>query len=204
MSNTKNVRVVRATTAALLAVAAVGLAAGSGLAQAPKAGSRAQAPAQPAWIYPAIAKFGGVHPRTDVAVRPDPKVNYKIFADVVSDERNPAGQFDGLVRLARLVNLMAYAKVPPDHVHIVALLDGMSGWAAATNAVFQRQFHADNPNLPIVHALKKAGVTLLICSQALAEHGLPDDAVDPDVTITLSALTDPVVYGQKGYIYMQL
>lgn len=45
---------------------------------------------------------------------------------------------------------------------------------------------------------------LLICSQALAENKLPDSAVDPDVTITLSALTDMVVFGQKGYIYMQL
>lgn len=204
MSKAKNARMVRATAPALLLVAAVALAAGSAFAQAPKAGERAKAPVQPAWIYPVIAKFGGVHPRADVAVRPDPKANYRIFADVVSDDRNPAGQYDALVRLARLVNLMAYAKVPPSHVHIVALLDGMSGWAAATNAFYQEQFNADNPNLAIVHALKKAGVTLLICSQALAEHGLPDSAIDPDVTITLSALTDPVVYGERGYIYMQL
>ncbi|HKK45112.1 MAG TPA: DsrE family protein, partial [Balneolaceae bacterium] len=67
-----------------------------------------------------------------------------------------------------------------------------------------KQFKSDNPNLPILHALKKAGVKLMICSQALAEHGMPDKIVDPDVTITLSALTDAVVYGQKGYTYMQL
>jgi hypothetical protein len=33
---------------------------------------------------------------------------------------------------------------------------------------------------------------------------LPDSAVVPDVTVTLSALTDVVVYGQKGYSYMEL
>ena len=53
---------------------------------------------------------------------------------------------------------MAYAKVPPDHVHIVALFDGEVGFAAATNTFYRNAFKADNPNLTIVHALKKAGV----------------------------------------------
>lgn len=158
----------------------------------------------PEWIYPVIPNIGGVHPRPNLPVRPDPNVGYKIFVDVVSKERDPSGQFQGLKRLARLVNLMGYGKVPPSHVHIVALLDGGSGYAAAKNAFYEEQFKADNPNLPIVHALRKAGIKLMICSQALAENGIPDKAVDPDVTITLSALTDAVVYGQKGYIYMQL
>lgn len=204
MLKTNNAGAIHAIAPILLVVSVAALAPGKAVAQFPEAGGQAKAPPQPAWIYPVIAKFGGVHPRADAAVRPDPKVNYKIFVDVISDERNPAGQYEALIRLARLVNLMAYAKVPPEHVHIVALLDGMTGWAAATDAIYQQQYKANNPNLPIVHALKKAGVRLLVCSQALAEHDLPDSAVDPDVTISLSALTDPVVYGQKGYIYMRL
>lgn len=163
------------------------------------------AEAGPTWIYPAIPKFGGVHPRPELPVRPDPKVNYRIFVDVIStNSPDSTGRFLSLIRLARLVNLMAYSKVPNDHVHIVALLDGKSGFAAARNDYYQKNFHRNNPNLSIVHALKKAGVKLLICSQALAEHNIADDVVDPDVTITLSALTDAVIYGQKGYIYMQL
>lgn len=108
------------------------------------AGTAGKSP-RPTWVYPVIKEYGGVHPRPNLPVRPDPKVHYKIFADVVSDDRNPAGQYEGFVRLARLVNLMAYAKVPSDHVHIVALPDGTTGWAAATNAVHQQQFNADNP-----------------------------------------------------------
>lgn len=160
--------------------------------------------AAPKWIHPVIAEFGGVHPRPDLPVRPDPKVNYRIFVDMVNDHTNAKGQYEGLNRLARLVNLMAYAGVPPKHVHIVALLDGKNGFASLTNKSFQSMFKKDNPNLPIVHALKKAGVEIMVCSQALAEFDVPDDAIDKSVTITLSALTDAVVFGQKGYIYMQL
>jgi len=158
----------------------------------------------PEWVYPLIPGFGGVHPRPDLPVRPDPSVNYKIFVDVVSHNRDPAGRFEGLQRLARLVNLMAYAKVPPQHVHIVALLDGASAMAAVSNDFYRKNFKGDNPNLALVQALKKAGVALLVCGQGLAENGMPDSVVSPDATVTLSALTDVVIYGQRGYIYMQL
>lgn len=99
---------------------------------------------------------------------------------------------------------MAYAKVPRDHVHIVALLDEQVGYAPGANAFYSKVFGGDNPNLELVHALKKAGVTLLVCSQGLAENNIPDNAIDPDLTITLLALTDNVVYGHKGYTYMRL
>lgn len=164
----------------------------------------APASVQPKWIFPAVPGFGGVHPRPDLPVRPDPKVDYKIFVDVASSETNKQGHYGALNRLARLVNLMAYAGVPPSRVHIVALLDGRTMTAALRDPVYKRHFKTTNPNLAILHALKKAGVTLMVCSQALAGFGVPDSAIDPAVTVTLSALTDTVVYGQKGYIYMRL
>ena len=171
---------------------------------AAKSGSNVKASSAPEWIYPALPGFGRVHPRPGLPVRPDPKENYKIFVDVVSPGRDPSGKFNSLMRLARLVNLMAYAKVPPGHVHIVALLDEKVGFASGTNAFYNKLFGGDNPNLPLIHALKKAGVEMLVCSQGLAENHIPDSAIDPGVTITLSALTDMVVYGHKGYTYMRL
>jgi len=166
------------------------------------------------WVYPVIKKFGGVHPRPDADMQPDPGADYKIFVDVVHASKNPAKMYGSLNRLARLVNLMGYAKVPADHVHIVALLDGRTGMASLTDAAYAREWakfdpkHATkgmkNPNLAVIHALKKAGVKLMICSQAMAELGLKDSDIDPSVTITLSALTDPVIYGHRGYTYMQL
>lgn len=65
-------------------------------AQPKAAGTPAKAPE---WVYPLIPGFGGVHPRPDLPVRPDPSVNYKIFVDVVSHNRDPAGRFEGLQRL---------------------------------------------------------------------------------------------------------
>lgn len=156
------------------------------------------------WVYPVIQGFGKVHPRTDVAVQPDPGADYKVIVDVVNGSDDPSKVYHSLERLARTVNLLGFAKVPPEHVHIVAVLDGKAGFAAASNAVYRKHFKVDNPNLAILHALKAAGVDLLVCSQAMAEMDLKDSDIGPDVTISLSALSDFVVYGQRGYSYMQL
>jgi intracellular sulfur oxidation DsrE/DsrF family protein len=156
------------------------------------------------WINPVIEHFGRVHPRPDAAVQPDPAADYKVIVDVIHGSKNPAEVYGSLERLARIVNLMGYAKVPPEHVHIVAVIEGEATLAAASNPVYRKFHKVDNPNAPIIHALKQAGVTLLVCGQALAENGFKDSDVNPDVTVSLSALSDFVVYGQRGYSYMQL
>jgi intracellular sulfur oxidation DsrE/DsrF family protein len=176
--------------------------------------ARPAAKSKVTWVHPVIANYGGVHPRPDVDMQPDPGADYKVFVDVLSTGKDPTKVLGSLQRLARLVNLMGYAKVPPGHVHIVALLDEKAGMAALTDTAYARMMakydprHAKkgmkNPNLPLLHALKKAGVKLMICSQAMAGGGIKDSEIDPSVTITLSALTDPVIYGHKGYTYMQL
>lgn len=156
------------------------------------------------WVYPAIPKFGGVHPRPDADAQPDPKADYKIIVDVVSTGADKGKPYGSLVRLARLVNLLAYSGVPPEHIHIVALLDRAAGAAGLTNAASRKFLKQDNPNLEILHALKKAGVKLLVCGQAMAEFGAQDSDLDPSITVALSALTVPIFYEQQGYGYMQL
>lgn len=163
-----------------------------------------QADAAAEWVHPLIAKYGAVHPRPDAAAQPDPAADYKVFVDVVSASENMGEMFHSLDRLARLVNLMAWAKVPADHVHIVALLDEKAALAALDNAQYRKHFKTDNPNLDVLRALHAAGVKLLICSQAMAGMGLKDSDIDPSVTVSLSALTDPVIYGHEGYTYMRL
>lgn len=164
----------------------------------------ADAPSTTTWVYPVIKGFGKVHPRADVAVQPDPNADYKVIVDVVHGSDDPSKVFHSLQRLARTVNLLGFAKVPADHVHIVAVLDGEAAFAAGSNALYRKHFKVDNPNLAILHALKQSGVELLVCSQALAEMGIKDSDLGPDITVSLSALSDFVVYGQRGYSYMQL
>ncbi|MGH8220186.1 MAG: DsrE family protein [Steroidobacteraceae bacterium] len=151
-----------------------------------------------------IRGYGGVRPRPDLPSNLTPGTDYKVIVDVVHGSPNHAQVMSSLVRLARLVNLMAYAGIPRDHVHIAAVIEGMAGFGVLTNEAYRKRFNVDNPNLALLHELKSAGVDLMVCAQALAENDWPDSDVSPDVTVTLSALTDFVVFGQRGYSYMQL
>ena len=156
------------------------------------------------WINPVIKDFGAVHPRPDAAVQPDPSAEYKVIVDVVHGDDDHTAVLGSLQRLARMVNLLGYAKVPSNRVHIVAVLQGHATFAATSNAAYRKFFKVDNPNLKILHELKQSGVELLVCGQALAEGGLVDTDVGPDITVSLSAVTDFVVYGHLGYSYVQL
>lgn len=187
----------------IVALAAAGLCLWGALIGSAFAAEPAAKPTT-SWVYPLIPKFGAVHPRPDLPEQPDPKADYKVFVDVVGGNPDHAKPLESLDRLARLVNLMAYAKVPASHVHIVALIERQATPAVFGNAAYRAHFQVDNPNLEILHALKAAGVHLMVCSQALAGMGVADSAVSPDVAVTLSALTDAVVYGRRGYSYMQL
>jgi intracellular sulfur oxidation DsrE/DsrF family protein len=99
---------------------------------------------------------------------------------------------------------MAYAGIPRNHIHIAAVIEDMAGFSVLTDEAYRKQFNVYNPNLVLLHELKDAGVELMVCAQALAENNWVDSDVTPDVTVTLSALTDFVVYGQRGYTFMQL
>lgn len=190
-------------TCALIGAACIGMptSARTAPSSAPTA-AVSQAPGL--WVYPVIRGYGGVRPRPDLPSRLSAQTDYKVIVDVVHGDTGHAHVLGSLVRLARLVNLMAYAGIPREHVHIAAVLEDMAGFSVLTNAAYRKRFNVDNPNLALLHDLKSAGVELMVCSQALAENDWSDSDVTPDVIVTLSALTDFVVYGQRGYSYMQL
>jgi intracellular sulfur oxidation DsrE/DsrF family protein len=197
-------------------IVAAGIAASTASTASTAAGTAEPNPAQPPnapsaqpsmpglWVYPLVRGYGGVRPRPDLPASLSSGTEYRILVDVVHGDSNHAQVTSSLVRLARLVNLMAYAGVPRDHVHIAAVIEDMAGYAVLTNEAYRKQFNVDNPNLTLLHELKSSGVELMVCAQALAENSWPDTDVSPDVTVTLSALTDFVVYGQRGYSYLQL
>jgi intracellular sulfur oxidation DsrE/DsrF family protein len=167
-------------------------------------GPGAQPPRPGLWVYPVIRGYGGVRPRPDLPSNLSPGTDYRVIVDVIHGDPSHAQVLASLVRLARLVNLMAHAGIPRDHVHIAAVIEDMAGYAVLSNEAYQKLFNVDNPNLALLHELKSSGVELMVCAQALAENGWPDSDVSPDVSVTLSALTDFVVYGQRGYSYLQL
>jgi intracellular sulfur oxidation DsrE/DsrF family protein len=156
------------------------------------------------WVHPLIKQYGGVHPRPDLSASLPAALEYKLITDVAHGSADHQRVLPSLQRLARLANLFAYEGFPPARVRIAAVIEGEATSATLTNEAFRKRFETDNPNLELLRELKHAGIELMVCAQTLAESDTPDSDISPDVTITLSALTDLAAYEARGYTYLQL
>lgn len=148
--------------------------------------------------------FGGVHPLPHAAVQPDPKATYKAFFYVTWASSSPSKVNPGLVHLARAVNVMVASGVPLSQLHYVALIHEKAAFVVLRNPYYHLLKGADNPNLVLLRELRKAGVRLLVCGQALAAMQVRQSWIDPDVEVSLSALSDEIIYGNKGYAFVDL
>ncbi|MEM9261857.1 MAG: DsrE family protein [Bacteroidota bacterium] len=150
-------------------------------------------------VAPIIKEFGAIYDIPSATVKPDPKKVYKIVVDVVTGADKPEQLSVGLNNVARMINLHAVGGVPAGKIYVVLALHGGATIATLTNEAYQEKFGMDNPNAPLVKALKEAGVKLVVCGQSLLGRDIPLKAVLPEIEIGTSMLTTVSTYQLKGY-----
>lgn len=143
------------------------------------------ASAEPIWQNPVI-RGHKVHPMPEAAVQPSRDREYKILFDVTKaagtrDQVNP-----GLEHVARLINLFALAKVPPEKLKIVAVPYDPATAGVLDDRHYREKYQFDNPDRKLINALKRAGVIVYVCGQALAHRGLEPVWVNLEVDIALA------------------
>jgi DNA-binding transcriptional ArsR family regulator/intracellular sulfur oxidation DsrE/DsrF family protein len=164
----------------------------------------AMAAANGFWETPTIHSSGAMHPLPQASYKPDTGSIYKVVFEINKAADKPEQINPGLNRVARTVNLYTWAGVPLTHLHFVAVASGGATAMTLDNAYYRKVFGVDNPNLPVIEELKKAGVDVAVCGQAVAEKKYPYEAIDTHVTLALSALTTITELQQKGYALMPL
>ena len=141
--------------------------------------------ADPEWVYPTIQKYG--------------KVVFNMIGAGDADKVNPS-----LDRVARAVNIFTSAGVPVSHLHFVVVIHGPATPSVLDNTHYREKFNVDNPNVKLIGELEKVGVKVVVCGQALAGQNFPHDWVDPQVEITLAAISDVIILEQEGYVFFPL
>jgi ubiquinone/menaquinone biosynthesis C-methylase UbiE/intracellular sulfur oxidation DsrE/DsrF family protein len=153
-----------------------------------------------ALAFSIIRDYGGVAVRPN-AVEP-PLRGAKVVFDV-SVATEPSELNKGLVRVARLLNLYGAAGLSANDITIAVVLHGESTKSVLSDGAFQSRLSAEaNPNLPLINALRKAGVEVLVCGQALNYQGFADSEVADGVSIATAALTVVVNRQSAGYAYV--
>lgn len=156
------------------------------------------------WTTPTIHGYGMMHMLPDAAYQPEKHTTYKIVYALTKGPKAATDVNSSLDHVARTVNIFVASGVPVSHLKMVAIAYGDATTLALTDEAYRAKFGVDNPNLPLIAALRKVGVDVAVCAQAVAENHYEYSAVDKSVTTALSGVTTIVTLEQKGYALMSM
>lgn len=149
--------------------------------------------------YPLISGYGKVTPVPNGALMPQPKATYRIVFDATRAGKKPSDVSESLQKVARAVNLFANAGVAGENIGVAVVLHSEATFATLSNAAYRAKFGRSNPNENLLTQLKKHGVQLYVCGQALAERGLSPQDVAESVRTAQAALTAVAELQRRGY-----
>lgn len=151
------------------------------------------------WQYPEIDNFGRMQLLPEAVDQPSPDKVHKALFNVTKPSKDKSKPNPGLDHVARAVNVFASAGVARDKRDFVVIIHGPATVSVLNDAQYEKHYGQTNPNTRLIKALKDAGVTVHVCGQALAEHDFEQTWVGANVDVALSALSDLVIYGNRGY-----
>jgi intracellular sulfur oxidation DsrE/DsrF family protein len=123
---------------------------------------------------------------------PDPAMTYKVVFDVAK-----------AATVARYVNTLAKYGVPADHRKIAVVLHQDGTPMIQNNAAYKAAHEGrDNPNIPLIQSLKKAGVDFRVCGQSVLAHKIDPKTIMPEIELDLWALNTMVTLELRGYVHM--
>lgn len=157
------------------------------------------APALAAQKVSPVVPFGAIYDISEATVKPDPDLNYRLVIDVFSGAEAPDSLGAGLYNVARMLNLFSVGGVADDKVDVVLAIHGGATFGVLDNDHYHKRYGVDNPNIPLIAALKEAGVKVTVCGQSLTGRGIATEDVNPQVEIATSMLTTVAMYQMRGY-----
>jgi intracellular sulfur oxidation DsrE/DsrF family protein len=160
-------------------------------------------PVNPGKSFPVIKEYGGVYDVPFAEEMPDPALQYKIIADVGEKNEKAAELYSPLEYIARMYNLHVYAGVPQKNLDVAVALHSEAIYLILTNEAYHKKFGVDNPNIKVLGELKKAGVKIFGCGQAIQRNAIAKEDINPDVTVALSRFTVVSEYQMKGYAFFK-
>lgn len=163
---------------------------------------------KPKFQHPVIKDHGGIVVLPEAAHQP--KKNSKVIIDITSDGKS-GSVIKGFDRAALILNQYTEAEAGIDHgfkmaiiLHGPATKAALSheGYAKHTNPYLTDKGKTKNPHLDLIVKLKKAGVGVFVCGQALAHHGYAASEVASEVEVAVSAATLNINLQMEGYAYL--
>lgn len=148
---------------------------------------------------PIIQDYGTTFAVDQPDFKTNPKKKYKVVFDVYDTPEDPGSVNRMLNTLARFINMHAHAGVPLKNIKVVGVLHNKASKDALDNEAYRKRYGVDNPNIPLMKALEKAGAELYICGQSISARNINPDRLAPPLKTALSAMTVFVALQEQGY-----
>ncbi len=152
---------------------------------------------------PLIKNFGAVYLVPFAIEKPNPELNYKILVDVNTASEKPEIVNENLEAVAKVLNLHILGGVPLKNLQVVLVVHGAAAFNLMNNVAYQQKYAVDNPNLPLLTELGKAGVKIFICGQTVLKRNIDYHLLAPEVTVAMSAITTITNYTIKGFTVLK-
>ncbi len=129
----------------------------------------------------------------------DPNKVYKVVFDIHNSPEDPSALNPILNTLARFLNMHAHSGVPLENLRVVGVIHNRASKDAMNNEAYREKFGVDNPNIPLMEELEKAGAELYMCGQSIYARGVDPQRMAKPVKTALSAMTVFLSLQSEGY-----
>lgn len=190
--------VASALAVTLVALTALSVAAGLASAIGP-ATAAAQPPSGPT-PGPIIADFGPVYTVPNPGLATPMLQEFKVRFDVNTSPDDPKALNPALETAARFLNMHGKAGMAASRLKVAIVVHGAAGKDVLNHEAYRKRHGVDNPNVPLLAALKNAGVRVYLCGQTAGRRGIVASELTAPAQVALSAMTAHLVLQSEGYV----
>ncbi|WP_340587396.1 DsrE family protein [Erythrobacter alti] len=106
----------------------------------------------------------------------------------------------GIESAARFVNMMALHGVPRENVEVAVVVHGAASLDLLGREAFAARFDGrENLTAAALSEMMEQGITIYLCGQSAAAHGIDKADLVPGVQMAISAMTAHALLQQQGY-----
>lgn len=149
---------------------------------------------------PIITDFGPVYTVPNPGLATPMLQELKVRFDVSQAADDVKALNARLETVARFLNMHGKAGVSPDRLKVAIVVHGTAAKDVLSNDAYRKRHAIDNPNLPLLMALKKAGARIYLCGQSAGSRGIAASEMATPVEMALSAMTAHLVLNAEGYV----
>ena len=150
-----------------------------------------------------IKDFGETFEVSNPDIKTDTSAELKVIFDVSQSSEDKSKRNKYIETAARFLNMHANEGMKPEQLKVAMTIHGGAWQDVLDNKTYKEKFGVDNPNLPLIDALSKVGVDVIICGQTASYRGMTKETINPNVKMALSAMTALLQYQDKGYKFIK-